>query len=238
MIFFAPAYDPATHLNLVIVRRILPSGCQALLGAEATRTALLAALEQDGEDTVFAMSHGEKERLLAQNRTTAEELDCEDLGPKEKKDRLEVGKTTALASSDTASVGRRRLFVFACHTASVLGRALTGEGAVYWGYTGAINAPAENPDLAFLFIPIFEYIRDAWHGAGTSRERQNVLVHLATLCTKAEGSLDDLALEDEGLDVGSAYLCLLHIWDRLRIWTRGAESPEHHPSATTPLFLM
>lgn len=140
MIFFTPAYDAATQLNLAIARAIRPPGCEALFGAEATRERLLDALAENHGDPLFAMSHGEKDRLLAQNLATTEAL--------------------ALTASDAARIGRRPLFVFACHTASELGRDLAASGAVYWGYTGAINAPAENPELAPLFIPIFERIRD------------------------------------------------------------------------------
>jgi len=238
MIFFAPAYDGATHLNLAIAEAIRPATCHALFGAAATRESLLDALDRAPGDSVLAMCHGEKERLLAQNLTTIEALGRAGVRPEEWRERLEAGQTTALTVGDAAAIGQRTLFVFACHTASKVGRDLTAAGAVYWGYTGAINAPAENPELAFLFLPIFEHIRDAWSLAGTVRERTDVLTQIAALCEQAEERLDDMVLGDGELDAGSAYLCLLHLWDRLRIWTPNAESPEHHPRATMPLFLM
>ena len=119
-----------------------------------------------------------------------------------------------------------------------MGRALAGEGAVYWGYTGKINTPAENADLVFLFVPIFEYIRDTWHSANSGSEQQDALTQIAILCDRAADTLDELSLADQELDVLSAALCLLHIWARLRVWTGDAASPEHHPRAPMPLLLM
>lgn len=238
MIFFAPAYDPATRLNLAIVRALLRHGAITLFGADATRTALLSAMSERADAAVFAMSHGEKERLLAQNLTTDEELERAAVSAEERKKQLDAGKTTALEAGDVARVGERRLFVFACHTASQVGQDLTAQGAVYWGYSGAINAPAENPELAFLFIPIFEHIRGAWHRAETAQERLAVMEEIAAHCERAQTILDEMGTADVNLDTQSAYLCLLHIWDRLRIWVGPAESPEHHPRSSPPLFLM
>jgi hypothetical protein len=239
MIVFVPAYDPATHLNLVIARRILPDGCRALLGPEATRAALFEALEGSGDAPLLAMSHGEKERLLAQNRRTTDELRRAGIvDVKEQREVLRETDQTALEPGDGASVRRRSIFVYACNTGTHLGSSLVGAGAVYWGYTGKINTPAENPSLDFLFVPIFEYIRDAWPDARSERTRRDVLNRIETLCESAAQTLDDLAEKDAELDVLSAGLCLLHIWDRLRIWTAGADSPEHHPRAHLPLLLM
>ncbi|MCC6553198.1 MAG: hypothetical protein IT372_09285 [Polyangiaceae bacterium] len=54
----------------------------------------------------------------------------------------------------------------------------------------------------------------------------------------SQGVVDEHALRDPDADVWAAYHCLLHVWDRLRIWPAGATDPEAHPRARPPsLFL-
>ena len=40
------------------------------------------------------------------------------------------------------------------------------------------------------------------------------------------------------LDVGSIYLCLLQLWQRLRVWLPGGMEPLLHPEAPPPALLI
>lgn len=213
MIFFVPGYDPATQANLEIARRVLPDGCIALLGEQATRSELLAALTTV-EEPLFGMSHGRPNKLLGQ------------------------GGDMALAMQDAQRIGHRAVFVYACHTATDLGESMAGSGALalWWGYTGSITAPETSEVLLPLFSRIFAYICGAFPGALSAEARRATLLRLSELCHEAERGIDDLLISDPELDAGSAYLCLLHIWDRLRIWEPGAREPECHPDSRPPIL--
>jgi hypothetical protein len=210
MILFVPGYDPATEANLVIAAR-LTGHYRLLLRENATREALLQSLESPGEP-LFAMSHGRSDRLLAQEGRTA------------------------LAEADTPTLGRRAVFSFACHTATELGRSAAQAGATWWGYTGTITAPDASTELLPFLVEIFTYLSEAFVTAVSTAARQAVLVQLGEHCHLAERKIDDLLETDPGLDAGTAYLCLLHLWDRLRIWEEGAETPLQHPEARPPFL--
>jgi hypothetical protein len=51
--------------------------------------------------------------------------------------------------------------------------------------------------------------------------------------SEKEGDLDQLG------DLASfdSYACLLHLWDRLRVWFPGRPTPVCHPDAAVPLLL-
>jgi hypothetical protein len=126
--------------------------------------------------------------------------------------------------------------VFACHTAADLGRAAARAGATWWGYTGAITSPDASEELSPLLAEIFVYLFGVFAGAASTEARQAVLIQLRERCHAAEIRIDDLLETDPNLDAGTAYLCLLHLWDRLRIWEERAESPLQHPEAKPPLL--
>lgn len=117
-----------------------------------------------------------------------------------------------------------------------LGPAAARQGAVWWGYTGAVTAPEPSPMLLPLFIQIFSFIRDEFARARSLEERRAVLLRTAELCHQAEAEIDDFFDQDPALDAGSAYLCLLHIWQRLRVWSPGAVSPLMHPDSPPPIL--
>ena len=211
MILFVPGYDPATEANLAIAVRIAGRS-RALLSDEATRERLLEALAEPG-DPLFAMTHGRSDRLLAQNGVTG------------------------LGQPDATALGSRSIFAFACHTATDLGRSFAQAGAAWWGYTGTISAPDSAPELLPVFSEIFAYLLAAFEHADSTEERLEVLIELAERCHTAERRIDDLLETDPDLDAGTAYLCLLHLWDRLRIWEEGkAGVPLQHPASKPPLL--
>lgn len=160
------------------------------------------------------MSHGRPDRLLAQRGETA------------------------LASEDLQLLAPRPVFAFACHTASLLGREASRGGTVWWGYTGRITAPELSHEVLSLFTSVFGYIRDAFAPADSAASRRAVLLRIAELCHEAEREVDDLLLAtDVDLDAASVLLCLLQIWQRLRVWEPGVPEPMKHPDAPPPILL-
>src|SRR5436305_10267342 len=144
---------------------------------------------------------------------------------------------TALTGGDTAALARRPVFVYACHTATALGELASRNGAIWWGYTGSVTAPDSAPVFLFFFIKIFTYLRDAFPHASSFEERLGILLRLSELCQDAEQSIVDLLDQDPDLDVAPAFLCLSHIWQRLRVWSPGGSSPLMHPDAAPPILL-
>jgi hypothetical protein len=213
LIFFIPCYDSATEGNLAVAVQILPDACHALLSDRATRAGLLESLASTGVP-LFCMSHGRPDRLLAQ------------------------GGETALSGVDAPALGLRPVFAFACHTASELGEVTAKKGAFWWGYTGRVTAPDSTEMVLPLFVEIFAYIRDAFPGADSAASCRDVLTRIAELCHEAEARVDDLLGTGDTLDVGSIYLCLLQLWQRLRVWVPGGREPLIHPQAPPPNLLI
>lgn len=113
---------------------------------------------------------------------------------------------------------------------------MAASGTVWWGYTGVIAAPESAEELLPLFSRIFAYICGAFPSALSAEARQATLLRISELCHEAERSIDEMLMDDPELDAGSAYLCLLHVWDRLRIWEPGAREPECHPDSRPPIL--
>jgi hypothetical protein len=212
LIFFVPRYDAATEANLAVARSLLFEGASALFADAATREQLLSALAH-GEAPLFAMAHGRRNRLLAQD---GEE---------------------ALGRDDHLVLKGRAVFAYACHTATELGQEISVSTGTWWGYTGSIAAPETSPACLPLFTWVFSYVRDSFFRASTSQERMDIIVRLAELCDQAAFQVDDAGEADPDLDVGSALFSLLHIWQRLRVWEPGAIAPLKHPAAPPPLLL-
>jgi hypothetical protein len=212
VIFFVPGYDSATESNLAVAERILPEVCHSLLGHRATREALMSALSREAVP-LFAMAHGRPYRLLAH------------------------GGESALTGDDTSALARRAVFAYACHTATGLGELAARNGTNWWGYTGSVTAPDSAPVFLSLFVEIFTYLRDEFPHASSPEEHGKVLRRLSELCQDAEQSITDLLDRDPDLDVAPAFLCLSHIWQRLRVWSPGGSSPLMHPDAAPPILL-
>lgn len=109
-------------------------------------------------------------------------------------------------------------------------------GAVWWGYTGAIQSPPTD-DLSSLFVLLFAFVRGSFWRLETTQERAECADLLRELCLLAEEHVDEAHARDASLATMDAYLCLLNLWDRLRIWEPGASAPLQHPEAKPPLFL-
>ena len=208
MIVFVPAYDDATRANLAVISKMSLVGCQILLSTDATRVELLSRLAL-ADTAVFAMTHGKPHRLADHNQEDA------------------------LGSSDIPHIGVRSLFVFACWTAGELGAAAARKGATWWGYTGPIAPPAPDGHYLDWFVHVFGLIRERFAVAFTADDRFRLMSEIADLCKRYTSMLDEEG-EHASLD---AYLSLLHIWQRLRVWVPGADEPEQHPEAPPPSIL-
>jgi hypothetical protein len=209
MILFAPGYDPATDANLAVARRLASVSCLPLLADNASRAALLAALA--GQSTpLFALAHGRPDALLGH------------------------GGAPALAAGDATSIGPRSVYAFACHTAARLGEAAARQGATWWGYTGAVTAPDVPSALLAPIVSVFRYVWEAL--ADPAIAPAVVLDELVRRCQAAEQEIDVLVENDPALSGFTAYLCLLQIWQRLRIWRPGDATPSKYPAAPEPLL--
>jgi hypothetical protein len=207
---FVPGYDPATNANLAVAGELISMQDHALLAGHATRENLVAALRSMATEALFSMSHGRPHYLRGQ------------------------GGDAALTAQDAAEVGRRSVYAFACHTASGLGSAMSRSGVTWWGYTGKIQCPEDAEVFRPLFVDLFRFIRDVFASASTAGDRRAALEEIARRCEEAQGIVDDRAAHDPDLNVWAAYLCLLHVWDRLRVWPPGANHPEAHMRAQPP----
>jgi hypothetical protein len=210
VIIFVPGYDPATNANLAVARELVSAQDIALLAEEATRENLLVALRTRTADALFSMSHGRPDHVCAQ------------------------GGEVALTVRDAVATSPRSMYVFACHTASRLGSGMSQSGTTWWGYTGAIQCPEDAVSFRPLFVELFRFIRESFVAASTQVERRAVLEEIARRCEEAQGIVDEHAIRDPDVDVWTAYHCLLHLWDRLRVWCPGASHPEAHPRANPP----
>jgi hypothetical protein len=144
-----------------------------------------------------------------------------------------------LGRKDVPRLAGRPVFAYACHTAGGLGEAAAESGTIWWGYTGAISTPPDSSSPLFdRFAWIFASIRDTFARAQSSEERYTILLRIAELCHEAEERADELLEAGADFAAGSALFCLLHIWQRLRVWEPGSTVPGMHPEAPPPILLL
>ncbi|HSK80844.1 MAG TPA: hypothetical protein VLQ45_30610, partial [Thermoanaerobaculia bacterium] len=67
--------------------------------------------------------------------------------------------------------------------------------------------------------------------------RRDLLLGIAEWCQQASEEVDRLLLADFDVDAAPVLLCLLQIWQRLRVWEPGALEPMRHPEAPPPNLL-
>ncbi|HEX8208586.1 MAG TPA: hypothetical protein VF584_00270 [Longimicrobium sp.] len=211
MILFAPAYDDATDATCRLAERFADEATVVLLRHNATRTNLLDAVSAgEGDDGVLAFSHGTEGTLAAQD------------------------SAVALDAHDASLLEGRRVLAYACHTSTGLGEVMARGGVVWWGYTGTILAPPEGSGREQIFGPVFDYLVGSFLSGVDRSGLREVFTKLRALCHHAEKAL--YVLFDSGVAGLEDFGCLLHIWNRLRVWLPGSDAPEHHPEST-PIFV-
>jgi hypothetical protein len=221
VILFVPAYDEPTGANLAVAERLPERSDEVrLFGGDATRSKLLAAILPAAGNlrySLFAMSHGSRYEVREQ------------------------GGGTALCEGDWRQLELlvfRHGFAFACHTATALGRVAAEHGVTWWGYTGTIQSPSREEPFVGLFVSIFDFLREAFAEATSRDARARVVDELRRRCNDASLAVDAAFEADDSVDPSEALLCLLHVWDRLRIWVPGNETPECHPAARPPSLML
>ena len=212
MILFAPAYDESTWCTFLLASELLPGATQPLLGPDATRSNLHQALARS-DDPVVALAHGTADQLKGHHREPV------------------------LTVRDARSMSARAVLAYACHTGTQLGHTMSRTGNTWWGYSGAIAAPPEEATESGLITPVFRFLVDSFLHFKSEIPHPEFFTRLKTLCERAVHHFDDLAESGEYVDAGT-YLCLLHVWDRLRVWNPGAIRPAYHPNCQSDVGLL
>lgn len=212
MILFAPAYDEPTRCTHLLALEFERNATQPLLGAAATRANLHSALA-DSEDPVVAFAHGSEDHLRGHHGEPV------------------------LTVEDARSMSSKAVLAFACHTGTTLGRAMSRSGNAWWGYSGAIAAPPATATESGLIAPVFEFLIESFLRFGGDVPLPEFFDRLKKRCERAAHQFDELFLSGEYVDAGT-YLCLLHVWDRLRAWSPGAGQPAYHPRCQSEVALL
>ncbi len=210
MIIFVPAYDDVTRGNLAVASAMLVDDEDERLFENHATVQLLDRLRSCPGRPLFAMSHGCPDYLCGQGGIPVLNLDV----------------------IVEPALGARIMFVYACHTATELGRVAARNGAIWLGYTGEISAPPSTPATLSLFASLFDFVRATFPRLRDVGLRQALFHELERRCDEAAAQLDELAERGVLVEM-DAHLCLLHLWQRLRIWVDG-ELPEQHPRSPPP----
>lgn len=180
----------------------------ALVGENAIRNQLLKALRQWPTSCLGVWSHGTHD------------------GPREQ------GGGIALHLDDLKAVSPRPAYVFACHTGTRFGRAAAAEGWHWWGYTGAIGAPGDNAqEVAILGRALWTAFQ-LFRAVSSLDDIPETLTALKESVSRWEEELDQASDAS-----GDSYLCLLHLWDRLRVWVPGADEPVAPEGCCSPILI-
>jgi len=178
----------------------------ALVGPLAQRQGLLAALHLVPGSPLVIWSHGTHAGPLGH-----------------------MGQP-ALNSGDVAALAGRPTYVFACHTGTSFGGTAAHAGWTWWGYTGAVSAPGGTAEELRLMGLAFREVLHFFLTAHANVTQSQQLAELQTIADRFEEQLDALGAAADN------YLCLLHLWSRLRVWTAHAAAPISPPNAG-PLFI-
>lgn len=178
----------------------------ALVGPLADRAGLLAALNLISGSPLVIWSHGTHDGPLG------------DMGQ------------LALNAGDVVALAGRPTYVFACHTGTSFGSTAAHAGWTWWGYTGAVSAPGGTTAELQLMGLAFQEVLHFFLTAHTNVTQPQQLAGLQAIADRFEQQLDVLGATADN------YLCLLHLWSRLRVWTAHAAAPIAPPNAG-PLFI-
>jgi hypothetical protein len=201
MILFVTDYDDATRSNRLIAEPLRDNFEEVLIGEDATRAALHSMLTGN-QKPLFAMSHGRPDRMNDQDRNPA------------------------IHSGDILLASRRAVFAFACHTATTLGRKVASAGGIWWGYTGPIASPPDDPEQRLQLQPIFEHLMRFVEYKNPAEVIQ-FLEELKDYCEEAAKKVGPNG------KVFDAHLCIHHALDKLRVWLPTEQDALHHPAVTS-----
>lgn len=169
--------------------------------------------ELQNENSVFIMSHGSKDAVFFREGERA--LNCD----------------------DASTLTEKKFFVFACHTATKLGKTMADNTNTWWGFTGAISAPDSENEAQEIIKSVFQYVLENFDRENmiSKQEIHKVLLEIKELCNMINHELDKVG---DDLDYLGTRLCLEHFWNRLRVWYKEEMlEPIKHPDAPEPLLL-
>jgi hypothetical protein len=188
-----------------------------LLGPAADRPALmhcLAATNHAPARPLFAMSHGERDRLQCQ------------------------GALAALDVADLPSIGARSIFAYACHTATHLGREARPPRRDLVGLHRRRQLTLRpSPPRRCLRSPLRLHHPSLPERASPRNRSPTPSMLLARQCKDAADAVDHMAEADDSINVLEAYYALHHMWDRLRVWLASSSDAVKHPEAAPPILL-
>lgn len=205
MIVFVTDYDGATAANRRALALYLPE--DALVGAAARRETLVAALREAPGSPLAVWSHGSHG------------------GP------CEQGGQTALSVDLLTTVAARRAYVYACHTGTSFGGQAAAVGWTWWGYTGAVSAPGDDPQELAVIGQAFWATLELFQASDAATTTPERMQQAQDIAARFEEDLDELSAAVDN------YLCLLHLWSRLRAWLPGRPEPVA-PTGAGPLFIL
>lgn len=203
---FATNYDESTSSNFNVIMDVLPENSINLLATSAVRHNFLEALKAYPENDVFAFTHGDADRFYDNNDAVAYSIN----------DNL---------------FANRKVFIFACHTANILGKEAANVNCVYWGYTGQLAALEDDELSKGIFAKIMTDVLSNFHKPNTEEEVSKYIEKIHKMCMTGTKKLDDLCKENPNYNPIPAYKALHHIWSRLRVYFKSEHKILIHPDA-------
>jgi len=114
---------------------------------------------------------------------------------------------------------------------------MSRSGNTWWGYTGLVTAPPEEATESGLIGPVFAFLLDGFLRMRDEVPPAGFFMSLREVCDEAANGFDERYLAGHDVEV-QTYQCLLHVWDRLRVWSAGAAEPAHHPNLQSDIFIL
>ena len=189
MIIFATNHDDSTAESMSIAKSIIDENDLILLENNAVRIQFLATLKSNAANLMI-FSHGTAQNCLGNDENVAFSID------------------------DIVLLNNRKSFVYACWTATELGKmAALQPNCLYAGYnntviTGGSEIPSE-------MQRIFRFIKINFQNIDNQQNAENFLNNLSKLCTEAEQNY--LKLYPKNLDYIGISTTLRNIWAKLEI---------------------
>ena len=208
MIVFITAHDEPTSENLQVAGHLLRVATNGLLGEDAVRANIVAALTAEPNQPLLAFSHGHPESIRGND------------------------DQPALMIADTHLLCDRESFAFACHTAGLLGPNVSARGGTWFGYVGAVNCLPADQDAIHHFSAIADFVARRFPGCNTALGAQAFINDIAALTDQKHEAI--LATDTYTFEMLHA---LRDISRRLRIWLPGAAAAIMHPEGFgDPIF--
>ena len=209
---FLTSYDESTASAYNVAVEVLPNDSDNLLSEYATRENFLQLLRKFPQHDVFVFSHGNSDKFYDSKDSPAYSIE----------DKL---------------FADRKVFVYACYTANILGKKSSNDNCIYWGFTGWIIPFEDNILCKHIFTKIISDILMKYSEKDTEDKINEYLKKIRSLCDEGENELAELYEIHPEFDFIDAYSSLNHIWSRLWVYFKSEYNVLRHPDANpNPLF--